>query len=141
VGFGRQGAAGARKVRHTLVLKMYQQLGEPALDRLEVVEPGVGGVELLDQLGDTILEMADSRLVAAGELNPLDLVDQSLDDGLDLVRRSLVALVARLERVSERCNAAFERREYAACAAGGGLIDLSGQRGRLVGQLRQRLVR
>ena len=44
---------------------MDEQLGQPALDRLEMVEPGVGGVELLDQLGDPILEMAERRLVAA----------------------------------------------------------------------------
>ena len=91
VHFGRQGAAGAREVRHTLVLEVDEQLGEPALDRLEVIEPRVGGVELLDQLGDTVLEMADGRLVAAGELDPLNLVNQSLDDGLDLMRMLLPA--------------------------------------------------
>ena len=50
------------------MLEMDEQLCQTALDRLEMIEPGIGSVELLDQFGDPVLEMAERRLVAAREL-------------------------------------------------------------------------
>ena len=40
----------ARDRRHALAFDLDQQVGKPALDRAEMVEARVGGVELLDQL-------------------------------------------------------------------------------------------
>ncbi len=104
-------------MRHALVLEMDQELGQPALDRFEMVETGVGGVELLDQLGDPILEMAERRLVAAVELNALDLVDQAGDHGLELARDVLAVSIARFQRVRERGDPTLEAREHVAAAA------------------------
>src|SRR5215470_13214957 len=100
---------------------MDEQISKPALDRFEVVEPGVGSIELLDQFGDPVLEMAERRLVAARELNPFDLVDQSIDHRFELVGNALAAVVAGLEGVGKHRNPAFERRKNAAAGWAGHL--------------------
>ena len=38
---------------------------EPALDRFQMAEAGIGSVQLLDQLDDAVFEMADRDIVAA----------------------------------------------------------------------------
>ena len=132
--------AAAPEVRYALVLEMDQQLGKPALDRLEMVETGVGGVELLDQHGDPVLEVAERHVIAAGELDPLDLVDQSRHHGFHLARHVMAVAVARFERIRERGDPALEVREHVAAAAGGDLVDLVAKRAHLVGEFRQRVV-
>ena len=77
-----------------LVLEMDEQFGQPALDRFEVAEAGVGGVELFDQPGDPVLEMADRRLVGARELQPFELVGEGpIDRRLSqlVMRRAFLA--------------------------------------------------
>ncbi len=55
------------------MLEMDEQFSQSALDGFQVVKPGVGGVELFDQLGDAIFEMAQGHLVASGERKALEL--------------------------------------------------------------------
>ena len=86
-------------------LEMDQELGHAALDCLEMAEPGLRGVELLDQPGDPIFEPAERKLLAArerivvGDLQMLDLVaersDQLIELG-DLGRVNLLNLLGRL---------------------------------------------
>ena len=65
---------------------MHQQIGEPALDRFEIAEPRVGGVEPLDQLGDAVFECAERGVIGMGELHPFELLDQSGEQLLQLAR-------------------------------------------------------
>src|ERR1700742_573814 len=80
---------------------MDQELGHAALDRLEVAEAAFRGVALLDQLGDTILEAADRKLLAArelldrGGLQMLELVVERFDEVIELARHGLHAWIAR----------------------------------------------
>ena len=123
------------------MLEMDEQLGQATLDRFEMIEPGVGGVELLDQFGDPVLEMAERRLVAARELYAFDLVDQTRDHGFELVGHVLAVAITCFERVGEHCDPAFERGEDAAARRAGRLVHLVAKRTHLFGQLRQRVVR
>ena len=75
VGFGALDA-GARR-RHALAFHLDQQVGEPALDRAEMVEARVGGVELLDQPHDPVFEMVDRGLVGAAGVQLIDLVGEA----------------------------------------------------------------
>src|SRR5262245_66434554 len=56
---------------------------EPVRDGFKLIEPHIGGVEFLDQLGDQLLETAERGMSAARKLSPFDLVDQCLDQVLE----------------------------------------------------------
>ena len=88
-----------------------------------------------------VLEMSERRLVAARKLEPLDLVGQSFDHGIELVGHALAAPIARLERVGEHRDPVLERGESAAAAGAGGLIDLAGKGAHFLGQAGQRVIR
>ncbi len=87
---------------------MHQQLGQTMLDRLEMAEPSVGGIQLLHQLADALLEMLDPRMVGEGKLEAIDLLHQSLDHASELTRLVLATLIARFERVGELSHLALE---------------------------------
>ncbi len=53
----RRGRCDASEIRHALACEMDEQFRQSALDRFEMIEAGVGGVELLDQLGDLLREL------------------------------------------------------------------------------------
>ena len=53
----RAQSAGVRIRPH--VFEVDQQIGQAALDSFQMAEPGIGGVQLLHQLDDMILEMAE----------------------------------------------------------------------------------
>ena len=55
---------------------MHQQIGEAALDRFEIAEPRVGGVEPFDQLGDAVFECAERGVIGVRELDPFEFFDQ-----------------------------------------------------------------
>ena len=106
-GAGRCGTAGsgagsaggaARSVREPAVphfLEMHQQVGQAALDRVELVEPGVGGVELLGQLGDAILQRAERELVALAQLRAVEPLAQLADRAFELGRHRAAAFHQR----------------------------------------------
>ncbi|MET0923362.1 MAG: hypothetical protein ABWY47_09500, partial [Xanthobacteraceae bacterium] len=64
---------------------------ELVLDGSELIEPHIGGVKPLDQLGDQLLETAERGMSAARKLYPFDLVDQCFDQAFEFGR----ALLAR----------------------------------------------
>ena len=110
------------------VLDMHQQIGQAALDRFQVAEARVGGVQPLHQLDDAILEMADRDIVAARLLDLLDLVGQRLHQRFQPRRHVVAALRALGQRVGERGNAMLEIVERIAAVAGRRhVLDLLGQ--------------
>ena len=97
------------------------------VDTFEMIEAGVGGVELIDQRRNALLKMADRHRVPWVDLNSLDLVDQPLHRGLEL--HLVAAAIARFERVGERSDSVLKARNHIAAAAGmRGLLDLGGER-------------
>ena len=102
---------GAGETWQPLVLEMNEELRQAALDRFEMIEPGIRGVQFLNQLGDAALEMAKRGLIAAAQLHALDLVRQAFKNSFELDGHALPALVTRGERVGEHGNSFFQRIE------------------------------
>ena len=130
----RCGSSPRRQVRHSLVLEMRQQLGQTMLDRLEMVEPGAGDLQLRHQLADPLLEMADPRMVGEGKLEPVDFLHQSLDHAFEVIRRVLAALIVRFERIGEHRDALLQRERIHRKAPPD---RLCGERAHLVGEVRR----
>ena len=122
------------------MLDMDQELSKAPFDRFQLGDPRVRSVELLDQLGDTVLELAERGVIGARELHPLDLVDQSSDDGFEIVRHALTALVTCRERISERSDTLFQRIEDAIVPRWARPLDLAGQGVHFVGETRQSVI-
>jgi hypothetical protein len=123
------------------MLDVDQELSQAPFDRFQLGDPRVRSIELLDQLGDTVLELAEGGVIAARELHPLDLVGQSSDDGFELVRHALTALVITCrERISERSDTLFERIEDAVVPRWARPLDLAGQGVHFVGEARQSVI-
>src|SRR4249920_3852537 len=122
------------------MLDMDQELSQAPFDRFQLADPRVRSIELLDQLGDTVLELAEGGVIAARELHPLDLVDQSGDDGFELVWHALTGLVTCRERISERSDTLFERIEDAVVPRWARPLDLAGQGVHFVGETRQSVI-
>ena len=110
VDLGRLAGAGARHRGQPLMLEMDEQLGEAALDGFEMDETAVAGVELLDQLDDAVLEMADHRLVGPRELDLFELVGQSLDHVRQRVG-VLAGLVVGVHHIGDCRDPLFEDRQ------------------------------
>ena len=122
------------------MLDMDQQLGEPAFDRFQLIDPRVGGVKLLDQLGDAVLQMTEHGVIAARELHPLDVVGQCSDDRFELAWHVLAAVVAGRERIGKRANALLQRVEDPVVVRLRRTVDLAGERAHFVGEARQSVV-
>ena len=75
-----------RAVAAADLVDMHQEIGEPALDGFEIAEPRIGSVEPLDQLGDAVLKVAQSRVIGVGELHPFELLDQAGEKLLEFAR-------------------------------------------------------
>src|SRR6516165_6074645 len=70
-----------------------------------MVETAARSVELLRQLGDTVLELPQRDLIATRKLHPLDLVPQCPDCAPELVRHALPGLIADGKRIRKRGDA------------------------------------
>ena len=90
-GLGRR--RGAQRPRSAVphLLEMHQQVGQPAFDRAELIEPGVGGVELLGQLGDAVFQRAERELVALAQLHAVEPLAQLADRAFELRRHGAAA--------------------------------------------------
>ena len=132
-GLGRRRAQAARPaVAH--LFEIDQQVGEAALDGFEMAEPGVGGVELLRQLGDAVLERAERKLIALAELHAVEPLAQRADRAFQLGRHGAAAF-------HQRRDPRFELGERLGAAVGGGALELGAEPAHLGGELRQRAVR
>ena len=117
---GRRGTAGSRRglgrrrgaqrprsaVLH--LLEMHQQVGQPAFDRAELAEPGVGGVELLGQLGDAVFQRAERELVALAQLHAVEPLAQLADRAFELRRHGAAAFHQAAMRASSWASASDE---------------------------------
>ena len=121
-----------------LALQEDQEIAERLLDRLEMIEAGIGGVELLDQMADPVLELADRSLVGAAEAHLLEPVRQAFDDGVEIGRHAGAGLAAALEHLGHGRDALLQGREERGRARD--LVDLAGQPLDLLGQLGERAV-
>ena len=97
------------------ILDMHQQVAQAPLDRLELAEPRFGSVQLLHQLDDAVLQMADRHVVAARGLQQLDLVGQRLHQRFQLRRHRAAVLRALGQRVGDRRYAVLEIVERVRC--------------------------
>ena len=88
-----------------------EQFGQPALDRVEMVEAGVGGVELLDQSHDPVLEMVDRGLVGAASLELVDLVGEASHHGFEAGAHRRPAPRECSQRVGDRRDPPLHGRE------------------------------
>ena len=72
--FARRGG-GSDAVAAADLFDMHQQIGHPALDRFEIAETGVGRVEPLDQLGDSVFQRPERGVIGMREVHPFELFD------------------------------------------------------------------
>ena len=93
-----------------------------------------GGVELLRQLGDAILERAERKLIALAELHAVEPFAQRADRAFQLGRHGAAAF-------HQRRDPCFELGERFGAAVGGGALELRAKPAHLGGKLRQRAVR
>ena len=85
----------------------------------------IGGVELLHQRGDTVFKMADGNIVAARQLDLLDLVAERAHQRFQLWRHRAAALRALGEGIGQRVDAMFEMLQSVAAAGGeGDVLDV-----------------
>ena len=77
------------------LFEIHQQVGEPALDGIEMAEPRVGGIELFRQLGDAIFERAERELIALAELHAVEPLAQRADRAFQLRRHRAAAFHQR----------------------------------------------
>ena len=112
-----------------LVFNMYQEVGEAAFHRFKLADARAGGVELLHQGGDTVLEIPEGNVIGARILQSLDLVGQSLDQRFELRRHAAAVLHPRFESIGNVRDTPIENFQGIAVvhctgAGGSGLIDL-----------------
>jgi hypothetical protein len=125
---------GAQRPRAVLCfLEMHQQVGEAALDRIELGKPRVGRLELFRQLGDAILERAERELIALAQLRAVEPLAQFPDRAFELRRHGAAAFHHRRDALlqpGQRLRGAFR------CGA----LELRRKAVHLGGKLRQRSV-
>ena len=112
---------------------MHQQVGQPAFDRAELIEAGVGGVELLGQPGDAVFQRAERELVALAQLRAVEPLAQLADRAFELRRHRAAAF-------HHGGDARFQPGERFGRAFGRGPLELCRQPAHLGGQLRQSAV-
>ena len=64
--------------------EMNEQFGHAALDRSQMAEPRFRGVELFHQLDDAVFEAAERDVVAARELDTLELVVERVNEVIEV---------------------------------------------------------
>src|SRR4029077_20236152 len=101
----------------------------------------VRGIELLDQLDDAVLEMADGDVVAARKLDLLDLAGERIDQSFELRRYRSAVLAARGQGIGKRADALVEPGQYVAGGARiGDAVDLFRQHRHVAGEASDRFV-
>ena len=94
---------------------MDQKLRHAALDRAELIEPRVGGVELGGEADDAVFERAERELLAAGKLVALHAVGEAVEQRFD-ARRQRRAAAGIPELFRERADLLFQRRMHVGAA-------------------------
>ena len=128
-----------------LVFNVHQEVGEAAFDRFKLADACAGGVKLLHQVGEAVLEITEGHVIGARILQALDLVGQTLDQRFELRRHAAAVLNARFESIGNVRDTLIKNFQGIAVVhttdtGSGHLINLLGQRMHLSGQLAQRLV-
>ena len=121
---------------------MDQKLRHAALDRAELIEPRVGGIELGREADDAVFERAERILFAAGELVALHAVGEAVEQRFNARRQSRAA--AGFELFGQRADFLVERRHEIGvrCAGtGGDTFDFRRQAAHFIGQGAELLVR
>ena len=139
-GLGCCGQSG-RSARRPRLVDVNQEIGQAALDGLEIAETRVGGIEPFDQLRDAGFEMPKRGVIGMGELHPFKLLDESAQQLFELARHRVAGFGRSAQRIGKCLETAFKRRNGAtARCAIGDLIDLRGQCAHVLGNLRQCVV-
>ena len=135
-------ARGAIQPAGPQVLDMNQKLGHTALDRAELVEPGVGSVELCGERDDPVFEIAERELLAARQLVALHAVGHAVEQRFD-ARRQRRAAGGVFELFGQRRDLFFQRRHVGAARhrGAGHALDFRGQAAHLVGEHGELIVR
>ena len=136
VGFGVFHAAAWR--RHALTFHLDQEIGQSALDRAEMVEARVGGVELLGQPHDAVFEIVDRALVGTAGMQLIDLVGEAAHHRLEAGGVAGRRAARLLQRVGDCGDPLLHQRERVGRRD---LIDAGGKHPHFIGQLRERVVR
>ena len=88
---------------------MHQQVGDAALDRFEMTEPRVGGIEALHQRRDPVFQMRQRGVIGMRQLHPFELFDQPREQLLELVRHRGSRFGRSGQRIGQRLDAVLER--------------------------------
>ena len=93
-----------------------QQIGQPALDSIKVVEPGIRRLQTLDKFGDAAFEMIKCSPVST-RLKLFDLGGQGLEQRFYMPYCGIAAVCAFRHGAAESVDAHFESVEGVASAA------------------------
>ena len=106
---GRHACGQGLAVRAAKLFDMHQEIGDAALDRFEMAEPRVGGIEALHQRRDAVFQMRQSGVIGVGQLHPFEFFDQPREQFFKLVGdrgSASVEAVSALVSVSMRFSSA-----------------------------------
>ena len=113
---------------------MDQHVGHAALDRIEIAEPGVAGVEPLDQLDDAVFEAAQRELIALAQLHAVEPLAERMHRRFEIGRHGAAAF-------HQRRNPRLQPgQRFVAAGVRGGVLEPGGEAVHLGGELRQRAV-
>ena len=91
----RRGRTRAAGVGLAHLLEVDQHVGHAALDRVEIAEPRIAGVEPLDQLDDPVFQTAQRELIALRELHAVEPLAERAHRFLEIGRHAAAAFRQR----------------------------------------------